>query len=79
MDTVKNVNYTIIFSSNLPHQNFNKYIIIIPGTVNNQVTTLNQQNAQCSSIHIYTITLSIATCFNPHSIIIREQVSNNTA
>jgi len=70
MDTVKKVNYKIIFSSNLPHLNFNKFIIIIMCIVNNQVTNLNQQNAQCSSLHIYTITLSTATCFNPHGIII---------
>jgi hypothetical protein len=75
----KKVNYTITFSSNLPHQNVIKFIIIIPCTVNNQVTNPQPKNAQYSSIHIYTITLSIAICFNPHGSIIREQVSNNTA
>ena len=56
-----------------------------------QFTTLDQQNAQCSSLYIYIIlyfyytilyyiiTLSIPTCFRPHGIIIREKVSNNIA
>jgi hypothetical protein len=40
-------------------------------------TTLNQQNAQYSSLwHITTESIA-ATCFDPQGIVIREQVSNN--
>jgi hypothetical protein len=40
-------------------------------------TTLNRNNAQCSFLDTYIITLNVATCFNPQGIIIRDQVSNN--
>ena len=55
----------------LLHEDLCQFMIIF--------TALNQQKAQHSALDMYIIVLSIPTCFNPHGIIIREQVSNNIA
>jgi len=48
-------------------------------TVVNQFATLNQQNAQYSSLDVYNyITLKIPACFNPQRLMIKQTNQRNT-
>jgi hypothetical protein len=56
------------------------FILFIPCIIDNQFTTVNQQNAQQHALDVYNnITPNIATCSSPQRIIVRgSHHSNNT-